>query len=124
MTNLYTAYADGGKKDGATYGSCKIYNPDGSLLVHRQFYFGFGTSNMAEYLTLNKTLALARYLKIQDIKIFMDSQLVVGQLMWGWNCNYKHLQVLRDLCKVQMEKFTNFELVAVTRKILVKELGH
>jgi len=110
--------------DSTTYGSCKIYNPDLELIVHKSFVFGVGTSNSAEYLTLLSPLNLALELGIKSISILMDSRLVVGQLCWGWRCNYEHLRVIRDKVLEVRNKFTNFEMNAVTRKIIVAHLGH
>lgn len=121
----YILFADGGKKDGTTYGTCKLFTEEMDLVFHKQFIFGFGTSNSAEYLTLISALNHCLNTGItENIIVYMDSRLVVGQVMWGWKCNFEHLKTLRAIVVALKNKFTNFEMVAVTRKIIVSQLGH
>lgn len=69
-----------------------------SVLSHQNFSPRAYTNNECEYLAVLKAIELAS----KNDVIYTDSKLVVGQLSWGWKCNYQHLKVLIDKCKNMM----------------------
>lgn len=116
---------DGGKKSGVAYGSYKIYRKDGWLLHHKQIVWGEKTSNEAEYLTTLMAIRKAKMYLSKDefeINILTDSSLVKEQVAGNWNCNYKHLEVLRD--KIRKELTGNITIIHVPRNIIFAHLRH
>lgn len=116
---------DGGKKGGVAYGSYKIYTKSGILLEHKQIVWGEKTSNEAEYLTMLLALRKSKKLVTKDesnINILTDSSLVTEQVAGHWICNYKHLEILRD--KIRGELNDNITIKYVPRNIIYQHLGH
>ena len=117
---------DGGKRRDVAYGSFKIFDDSGNLLDHGQRIFGDNTSNSAEYLILYSALLRAKVIKVRKghVTILSDSDLVVHQLQGTWNCNYAHLQVMRDAIRKELSDYYDWEIKKVSRNIIVGHLGH
>lgn len=116
---------DGGKRGGVAYGSYKIYTASGILIEHKQIVWGEKTSNEAEYLTMLMAIRKGKQFLTEDeseINILTDSSLVKEQVEGNWRCNYKHLQVIRD--KIREELDDNITISHVPRNIIFQHLGH
>lgn len=88
-------------------GACEPYNPGGlatwgwcALDAHNRIlaqdygFLGSGqgmTNNVAEYSAALAALRWAADQGLRDVRLYMDSQLVVNQAMGIWNCNAAHL---------------------------------
>jgi len=57
-----------------------------------------------------------------EINILTDSSLVKEQVEGNWNCNYKHLLVIRD--RIREELDSNITISHVPRNIIFQHLGH
>lgn len=115
---------DGGNKQSITYGSYKIFSPLGEEILHKQVVFGFGTSNLAEYMALISGLTAALEYGILDLVVLMDSNLVIHQVNGDWRCNEQHLLVARNRAREIMKGFDYIILKKVKRNIVVQHLGH
>lgn len=116
---------DGGKRGGVAYGSYKIYTSSGILVEHKQIVWGEKTSNEAEYLTMLMAIRKSKQFitgEETEINVLTDSPLVKEQVAGNWNCNYKHLEVLRD--RIREELSTNVTIKHVPRNIIFAHLGH
>jgi len=116
---------DGGKRSGVAYGSYKIYTSSGILVEHKQIVWGEKTSNEAEYLTMLMAIRKSKQFVTDEeleINILTDSALVKEQVAGNWACNYKHLEVLRD--KIREELNDSITIEHVTRNIIFQHLGH
>jgi ribonuclease HI len=115
---------DGGKRGGVAYGSYKIYTASGILMEHKQIVWGEKTSNEAEYLTMLMAIRKGKQMMTEGepVTILTDSSLVKEQVEGNWNCNYKHLKVIRD--KIREELNGDITISHVPRNIIFQHLGH
>jgi ribonuclease HI len=126
MNNLYRIVADGGKKSTITYGSFKLFSPDDELLEHNQFVIGYGTSNMAEYIAVERALGyVVNYYTIaRNILVQTDSRLVFKQLTGQWRCEKPHLRrILRRVQKLEAN-LDNIRYEKIKGTEVKKILGH
>lgn len=121
---MFIIICDGGNRNDITYGSFKIFSDSGELIVHKQMVFGYGTSNLAEYLALISALEEAIKRNMKDIIVLTDSKLMQEQIMGDWACNYKHLKVARNKARKLLRQFDSWKIVKVIRNIVVAQLGH
>ena len=121
---MHLLIADGGNRADITYGSFKIFTDTGELIKHKQIVFGYGTSNLAEYLAVIAALHAALELEIKNVVIMTDSNLVKEQIYGNNACNYAHLKIARDRARKLLKEFDSWEIVKVKRNIIVAQLGH
>jgi ribonuclease HI len=121
---MYTIISDGGNRQNITYGSFKIYDDEGTVIVHRQMIFGYGTSNLAEYLAMIRAVKHAQALDIKEVVILTDSKLVQKQVFGDWQCNYQHLKSARNSLRKLLNNFDSWKINKVSRNIVVLQLGH
>lgn len=121
---MYFIVTDGGHKSSITYGSFKIFDEWGNIVAHKQLVYGYGTSNLAEYLSLINSLKYAVGEGMRDIVVFTDSEVVKYQIEGEWSCNYSHLRVARDKARKLLNKFDSWKIKSVTRNTVKHQLGH
>jgi len=121
---MYTFITDGGKRKDITYGSFKIFDDEGNQLVHKQIVFGYGTSNLAEYLIMIEAVKYAIINDMLSIIILTDSKLVIMQTKGKWQCNYDHLRTARNKLRRLLKRLDKWEIKKVTRNIVASHLGH
>jgi ribonuclease HI len=121
---MYTIISDGGKRRDITYGSYKIFDSDGKELVHRQIVYGYGTSNLSEYLIMIDAVKHAQSMGIKNVAILTDSRLVRMQTLGEWACNYDHLRTARNKLRRLLKGFDHWEINKITRNIVASHLGH
>jgi ribonuclease HI len=127
---MYSIVCDGGRnrKNGGAYGSFKIYDgysiDENKLLHHEKLLFGNFTSNEAEYLAMIESLNFAKKMGYKNIKIYSDSQLVLGQVFRGYMCNYEHLKEKRKIIWDLLDYFESSEGIKLDNKEIKRILGH
>ncbi len=121
---MYTLITDGGNRCDITYGSFKIFDDNGELIKHRSMVFGYGTSNLAEYLILIEGIKASIKLGIKNVVILTDSKLVQKQILNEWACNYTHLKVARNKARRLLKEFDSWKINKVSRNIIFSQLGH
>ena len=121
---MYTLITDGGKRKDITYGSFKLFNEEGQELTHKQIVFGYGTSNLAEYLIIIEAVKFILRYDIKEVTILTDSRLVVMQTNGEWRCNYDHLRTARNKLRRLLNQLDKWEIKKVTRNIVASQLGH
>lgn len=124
----FRAYVDGGAnnyKKGFGYGSFKIYFNDLVLISNHFELSKARTSNEAEFLSM---IELLKYIKEKDEdsywKIFADSNLVVKALNKKFHIHAENLVPLYREAINLFDSIKHIDLEWVSRKIIVKELGH
>lgn len=129
----YLIHADGGKnKAQGVYGSYKIRAADGRERIERLTFDAEGTHNDAEYQALIAALedletlisGAGRDTRLFNIKVRMDSQTILGQVFWGWKCNYDHLAVWMDRAKTVAAKFGMVDGEHISGNVMKGVLGH
>lgn len=121
---IYTVFADGGKRKGVTYGSFKIFSSKGKQVAHKQLVFGEGTSNFAEFLSILAAMQFCLNNDLKSITILSDSRLAVMQIRDEWQSNYPHLKRIRNKVWKVRDKFDYFNIKHVKRNLIVSMLGH
>ena len=79
-------------------------------------YIGVATNNIAEYSALIKGLEKARTLSIENIKIFLDSELIVRQVNGVYKVKNRNLLPLFQKVKDLLKNFEAFTLTHVRRE--------
>jgi ribonuclease HI len=124
MTN---AYCDGGgnnktKKD--FYGSFVV---DGREI--KRYYYDLHapfvkTTNEAEYETLILLLEYLQLNNLSDIQIHCDSRLVVNQINGEWRVLNPEIEKYWLKAVTLINQLRNVRIEWVSRKVIVKVLGH
>lgn len=121
---MYLIISDGGNRNSITYGSFKVFNEAGEEIAHKQLVYGYGTSNLAEYLTLINSLKYAILHNMKSVVVMVDSALVKHQVAGDWACNAEHLIVARDTVRNLLNEFNYCHIKKVTRNTVYHHLGH
>ena len=115
---------DGGKKDGLVYGSFKVYDDKGHEVGHRQWIYGLGTSNQAEYRALIVALTWCLNHDIMSVVVIMDSKLIINQVLENWECRNVILKQLNLRAKELIESFESFNISYMPERYIKQKLGH
>jgi broad specificity phosphatase PhoE/ribonuclease HI len=89
--------ADGGSRGNpgpAGYGAAVTDAASGAVLAERSEFLGVQTNNVAEYRGLIAGLAAARELGARQVRVRMDSKLVVEQMRGTWQVKHPGLRPL------------------------------
>ena len=117
---------DGGYKssDGIAYGSFKVLNSSGEIMIHRQLVFNVNTNNTAEYMALIALLKWCLDNNILNIDIICDSLLLVNQITNRWQCKDSKLRSLLSVVNNLINKFDTFNISHVSNITIKSILGH
>ncbi len=90
---------------------------DGEVIAELAEGIGQATNNVAEYSALIAGLELALDRGVTDLAIFMDSELVVSQLMGKWKIKNDTLRTLAVRARSLMGRFDSSEISHVRREM-------
>ena len=93
-----------------------LRSEDGEVIGEIAEGIGEATNNVAEYAALIAGLELARDRGVTHIEIFMDSELVVSQLLGRWKIKKDTLRPLAVKARSLMNGFDSFTLSHVRRE--------
>lgn len=94
-----------------------IKNETGELLYSHGAYIGETTNNVAEYSALIKALEEASNLGATDVKINMDSELIVKQMTGVYKIKQPALIELAGKAQQLLKKFSSHSFVHVRREL-------
>ena len=126
---MLICFVDGGSKPnpGRMYGSFKIYR-EGESTIHSKFSFvEHGTNNRAEYKSLIRLLKFLVVMKTEEqIRISMDSRLVVKQVTGAFKVRNAELKKLKEEVDVELRNFYHdqIEFDNISGRRMKKILGH
>lgn len=112
--NLYT---DGGSRNNpgpAGIGGVAFDENGGELFRFKKF-LGIKTNNQAEYLALLEGLNKSKEAGFKEVNCFLDSELVVKQLMGLYKIKHQELKPLADQVKQVLKDFDYYTFTAVPR---------
>ena len=98
-------FADGGSRGnpGPSASGFVVMDMEDNVLVDKGVYLGVTTNNQAEYTALKLGLEEARKMNAREIEVYMDSLLVVNQMMGIFKIKNRDLwpihQAIHDLVK-------------------------
>ena len=112
----WTINVDGSSRENASGPGIIIQTPNG-LTLHCALQFCFGVSNNeAEYEAILAGLELALELGAEKIEVYSDSQLVVGQMVRGFEVNEDRLKKYKAMTKKLWGPFKMIELIQIPRE--------
>ena len=111
-------HADGGARGnpGPAGIGVVIFGPDDEVIGEIAQGIGHATNNVAEYTALVEGLKLAKDLGVDDIQIFLDSELVVKQLSGEWKIKNDRLRQLAVTARRMMNDFGSASIEHVRRE--------
>lgn len=100
-------FCDGGSRNKSSNAAIGILvlNKDNHIVVSHNEYIGNATCNVAEYIALYTGLCLLREQSINEVNIYMDSDLVVHQVNGLWKCKNPNMTLLCAKVKLLLKKF-------------------
>lgn len=121
---MLKVYVDGGCHNNQNaelrkaYGSFKIGDEP---TVRREY--GNNTNQEAEYKSIiNALTVIKNRFSTEDVEIYTDSQLIVGQLTQNWKCKAVNLVDFVNMAKNLMTP--KIKIIKADRSVLVNILGH
>jgi ribonuclease HI len=113
-----TLFADGGSRGnpGPAASGAVIVGEDGTTLVEIGEYLGIATNNVAEWRALLSGLAAAAELGVEELKIRLDSELVVRQLTGVYRVKHADLIPLHARAKRLLAAFKAVDIGHIRRR--------
>jgi ribonuclease HI len=93
-----------------------IKDEDGRVVDTLSRYLGVATNNVAEYTALIEALALLARYPADEIRLYLDSQLVVRQVLGEYKIKQPHLLPLAQEARKRMARFQKIFLSYVPRE--------
>lgn len=112
-------YADGGSRGnpGPSASGFAILTMTGEIVVKKGVYLGVTTNNQAEYQALRLGLDEASKMGIKEIHVFMDSLLVINQMLGIFKVKNRDLWPIHESIKLLASKFDNIYYKHVPREL-------
>lgn len=112
-------YADGGSRGnpGPSASGFAIMNMDNQVVVKKGVYLGVTTNNQAEYQALKLGLEEARGMGIRELHVYMDSLLVVNQMLGRFKVKNRDLWPIHDAIKQLVTSFTHITFTHIPREL-------
>jgi ribonuclease HI len=89
---------------------------DGENILQIKDYIGETTNNVAEYTALKRALVECKSIGAREIKVYMDSELVVRQISGQYKVKNENLRIIFNEVKELMTGFSSVEASYVPRK--------
>jgi len=115
----YLLYGDGGSRGNpgnAAFGFV-LLDPQGEEIVAHGAAIGHATNNVAEYTALVRGLEHALELGVRRIRVRMDSELVVRQMLGVYRVKHPGLQPLHAAAQLLRGRFAAFHIEHVARAL-------
>ena len=113
-----TLFADGGSRGnpGPAASGAVLFDEGGQLLHEVGTFLGTATNNVAEWMGLISGLEAALEFGVDDLAVWLDSELVVKQLSGAYRVKNAGLIPLHARAKALMRRFGRVEVRHVPRK--------
>nr|GEU35316.1 reverse transcriptase domain-containing protein [Tanacetum cinerariifolium] len=103
QTTKWKLYKDGASSGDGSGAGLIIVSPEGMEFTYALTFEFTTTNNKAEYEVVIVELYIAREMKIEEVTVFVDSQLVANQVNGSYEAKYDHtkqyLQITKDMAK-------------------------
>ncbi len=99
-----------------TAGIGGVFYRNGDELFSFSEFIGSATNNEAEYKALIKGLKESHKLKILNIAIFADSELIVKQINGQYKVKNERMQILNNKANGLLKKFTHWTVTHIPRE--------
>ncbi|MEK6948418.1 MAG: ribonuclease HI family protein [Nanoarchaeota archaeon] len=118
--NVYCDGASRGNPGRASIGVV-VYDENMNILESYKEFIGKNTNNFAEYSSLIKALSLASKYTSIEVNVFMDSELVIKQLLGKYKVKQPHLKILFDKVKINERLFSKVNYKNVPRENIYQQ---
>ncbi|XP_024032295.1 uncharacterized protein LOC112094829 [Morus notabilis] len=108
-------YVDGASNETGSGADVMLISPDGHKITSAVRFIFKASNNEAEYEALIAGVQLTNHLKIEKLKIFSDSQLVVGQVTEEYQARGEKMGAYLRKLKEELTKFKSYEIRQVPR---------
>lgn len=112
-------YADGGSRGnpGPSASGFVIVDFQNNILVEKGIYLGVTTNNQAEYQSLKLALEEAHKLGVLQVEVFMDSLLVINQMLGKFKIKNRDLWSIYTSIKELIKLFNKVSFTHVPREL-------
>lgn len=112
-------YADGGSRGnpGPSASGYAIMDMEGHVVVKKGVYLGVTTNNQAEYQSLKFGLEEAAKMSIKTVHVYMDSMLVVNQMLGIFKVKNRDLWPIHEAIKATLSKFEHVSFTHIPREL-------
>jgi ribonuclease HI len=112
-------YTDGGSRGnpGPSASGFAIIDMGGKVVVKKGVYLGITTNNQAEYQGLKLGLEEAKSMGIRDVHVYMDSMLVVNQMLGKFKVKNRDLWPIYESIRQLAGTFNNVTFMHVPREL-------
>lgn len=108
---------DGGAKPGNATAGAIVSDANGVTIAHVGRALGTATNNDAEHTALLIGLELALELGVTQLRVYGDSDLVLGQAFGGWRIATERLRVLAEQSRSLAQRFETLDYQHVRREL-------
>ncbi len=115
--DVWTLCCDGGSRGNPGPGACAfvLTEPGGTEIEARGEFLGVCTNNVAEYRSLILGLSVAAHHGVQTLKVYMDSELVVRQMLGQYKVKNEGLKPLHAEARQAAAKLGTVRFESVSR---------
>ncbi|HJQ08533.1 MAG TPA: reverse transcriptase-like protein [Candidatus Saccharimonadales bacterium] len=112
-------YSDGGSRGnpGPSAAGYVIMTMDNQIVVKKAMYLGVTTSNQAEYQALKSGLEEALKMRVREVHVYMDSLLVVNQMLGIFKVKNRDLWPIHESIKELLARFKHVSFTHVPREL-------
>lgn len=112
-------YADGGSRGnpGPSASGFAVLAMDDEIIVKKGIYLGITTNNQAEYQALRSALLEAQRMGVRKVHAYMDSLLVVNQMLGIFKVKNRDLWPIHDSIKQLAATFEHVSYTHVPREL-------
>lgn len=112
-------YADGGSRGnpGPSASGFVILTPEDEIVVKKGTYLGVTTNNQAEYQALRAGLQEAQKIGVRTVHVYMDSMLVINQMLGIFQVKNRDLWPIHDAIKQLVAQFKHVTFTHVPRAL-------
>jgi ribonuclease HI len=112
-------FADGGSRGnpGPSASGYVLYDMDDNIVVKKGVYLGITTNNQAEYQALRFGLEEALRSGVRTVHVYLDSMLVVNQMLGIFQVKNRDLWPIHDAIKKQVAQFKQVNFTHVPRAL-------
>lgn len=115
---MYQLFTDGGARGNpgkAAFG-CVLFDNDLKLVDFDAKYLGRMTNNQSEYEAILAGLQLAQTHKVEKVKCFLDSELIVKQINGEYKVRNGNIKHLFEKLKLQIDDFEEVSFHHIRRE--------
>jgi ribonuclease HI len=120
---VFTIHADGGSRGnpGPSGAGAVVKDTSGKIVAEISEFLGHATNNIAEYTALVSAFEaliaqLEKKSKSSEVKVFMDSKLVIEQMKGAWKVKHPNMKPLQARAAALAKSFKSVSFAHIPRE--------